>query len=433
VGDGEAALATAEAAVGALTTVSVEGLNVAGLAEFQRRVRRLADGLELAAARALRAFDRLEGYRELGATDSVAWLSAELGLLPESANDRLRLSRQIDDLAPTVTALEAGSLGYEQAALVARSTERVRPEDRPRVEELILAQANRLNTGTLRQHAAAVVAAVDGEVARRDARRARERRAIRIGPDVDGNATISGYLTSRCAGYLRAALEPFMRPLNAEDARSAIQRRHDGLEELMRAAVTGGRAVDGRGRRPQVVVLAELSTAMGEDGPPPLLQGLVPISQEELDEALCDSAISAVLKDKQGNIAFAGRAARTFSPAKRRAMLTGEATCAVPGCNRMALDSDGHHVDAYADSGLTILARGAALCVPHHGMEHRDGFALVDDGGLGWRWVPPGHPDNPKSHFSSAEYLRLRRRAILGRQRARRKRRQQAREGDPDP
>jgi hypothetical protein len=386
------------------------------------------------------AFERVDGHVGTGAADAVDFLSRECKMSPESAMDRVMLGRQLTTLPSTVDMLSGGGLSYEQAAVMARSTAKVRPEDAATVEARLLESgAAGMNAGRLRQHAASVVAAVDGEVLRRDAARARERREFRIGPTVDGSASVSGNLTSEGAAYLRAGLEPFMCPVGARDPRTAVQRRHDALLQLAKQAVLGGdnsstarqpddggtdtepRGNDsGHARRPQLVVVAPLSAMMGQDGPPALLQGLVPISQEELDLLVCEADLRVVLKDSAGNIAFAGRRARTFSPAKRNAMLATNPTCAFEGCNLPAIDATMHHVDEYADGGLTTVDTGGPTCWVHHPMIHIEGWALVANGDGSFRTLAPGDRDNPKAQTSGEEYRRRRREAIFKRMAARR-------------
>lgn len=404
-----------------LGELGTDGLGPMELAAYQRRLRALVDQAELLGARALAAVDRVNGHAGTGAADLVGWLSQQCRLSPESAMDRVLLARQLDGLASTVGLLSDGGLSYEQAAVIARSTARVRPGDADEVEARLLRTGTGMNPGRLRQHAAVVVAAVDGEVLRRDAARARERRGLKLGPDVDGSATISGNLTSECAAYLRAGLEPLMCPAGKEDPRSAYQRRHDALGQLARQSVLDGGST-GNARRPQLVVVAPLAALMGEGGPPALLQGLVPISQQDLDMLVCEADLSVVLKDSASNIAFAGKRARSFSPAKRRAMLVSNPTCAFEGCSWPAINCDGHHVDEYGNGGVTTPDTGGPACYVHHPMIHIEGWALVARGDGAFRTLPPGHPDNPKAQASAEDYIRRRREAIFNRMASRRAR-----------
>ncbi|HEV3234522.1 MAG TPA: DUF222 domain-containing protein [Candidatus Dormibacteraeota bacterium] len=436
-------LEQAERNLGRLREMGVDGLGARELAEYIRLLRVLIDQAELLSTHALAAFERVEGHVGSGASDAVDFLSRECKLSPESAMDRVILARRLDQLPTTVDLVTSGKLSFEQSTVIARSTARVRPQDAAVVEARLLETgAAAMNAGRLRQHAASVVAEVDGEVLRRDATRARERREFKIAPTVDGSATVVGHVTSECAAYLRAGLEPFMRPAGKEDTRTVGQRRHDGLMQLAKQSVLGagnangavdgstsgaGESGSGNARRPQLVVVAPLSAMLGEDGPPPLLQGLVPISQEELDLLVCEADLSAVLKDSAGNIAFAGKRARSFSSAKQRAMLATNPTCAFEGCNQPAVDASYHHVDEYADGGLTTVDTGGPSCWVHHPMIHLEGWSLVANGDGTFRTLAPGHPENPKSRASVEDYIRDRREAIFNgmasrRQKSRRKR-----------
>jgi len=410
------AIAAAREALARVGELGFSELRHEELAGLQRELRGLADQVELLGVRALAAMDRCGGYRADGAADLTSWMVSNLHISPEAAQDRVTVARALDVLPATAELLEHSDLNFEQVAVVARWAHKVRPEDTARVEGMVLAKALTTDAGQLRRHAAAAVAEVDREALSRDAARARERRSFNIRDDVEGTAQVSGNLTSELAAMLRAGMEPFMAPAGADDPRSPAQRRHDALLELARRGVDGGRP--GERRPKQLVVVAPLSAMRGEGGPPALLQGLVPLSQEELSEIACDSALSVVLKDAKGNIAFAGKAARTFSPAKRRAMVARQATCAFKDCGQPAIDCDGHHIVEHCLGGSTTVEDDAPLCVVHHPFVHRDGWWVGKDGKGGYRTLPPGHPDNPQRRLTPEEYLRRRDRAIKKRKTA---------------
>jgi len=401
-------VAAAREALARVGVLGFDGMGHDELASLQRDLRGVIDQAELLAARVLAAVERCGGYRADGAGDLTSWMVQTCRMTPEAAQDRVTLARSLESLSATADLLAHGELNFEQATVVARSAQKVRPEDASRVEGMVLAKALTTDAGQLRRHAAAAVAEVDGEVLSRDASRAREKRSFNIGPDVDGSARVSGDLTSELAALLRAGIEPFVAPAGADDPRTPAQRRHDALQACLESA--GG--APGARRPRQLVVVAPLSAMRGEDGPPAMLQGLVPISREELSEMACDTALSVVLKDDKGNIAFAGKAARTFSPAKRRAMVAQHPTCAFRGCNRPAIDCDGHHMLEHSLGGESTLDVDAPLCCVHHPFVHRDGWAVLPDGAGGFRTLPPGHPDNPNHRLTPEEYLRRRDRAM---------------------
>ena len=363
----------------ALWDLDIEGLDPDQIRYHLRSISGSISLLELIRTRNMEALEKASAHDSTGAADIIDFFSMECGLTPEAVNDRVTLARQLDQLPSTVEKLASGEISFDTATLVARNTAKMRPADRPAVEAGILEAASRLPPGQLRHRAEEIVATVDAEPLRRDANRARERRSLKIGPDRDGLATISGYLTSVSAAELRAALEPHMRPADRNDTRSAVQRRHDALQELCKSS-SGER---GRSR-PHVLVVAGVEAMMGEAGPPPLLQGLVPISQAEFAVVLEDADISVALKDLKGNLAYVGRKSRVFSAPKRRGVVAISPTCAFAGCTRPAVDCTGHHIIAFSQGGETTIETEASLPrPPGPGAQGR----LVG----GWRrqgWIP---------------------------------------------
>lgn len=369
--------------------------------------------LELIRARDMKFLEDTAAHNATGAADIVGFFSLECGLTPEAVNERVTLARQLSELPTTVAKVAAGQISFDTATVVAHSTAKMRPAQVGAVEAGILEAAETYAPGELRNRAEAIVAEVDSKVTQRDSNRARERRSLKIGPDRDGLARISGMLTSVCAAELRAALAPHMKPTDGSDKRAAVQRRHDALRELCRSGS------EAQGRKPQVVVVAGVEAMMGEDGPPPLLQGRVPISQADFDVILEGADISVALKDLKGNLGYVGKKSRSFSAPKRRAMVALSPTCAFSGCTRPSVECTGHHIIEFAMGGETTIETAAPLCSAHQDRVHRDGWWVASDGNGGFRTLPPGHPDSPKSRMTPEQYLRWRRQAQFGRKQKR--------------
>jgi hypothetical protein len=406
-----------------LHRVGIAGLEPVQVTAFVRAAQGAVDLLELLTARGVAYLEKVHAYEGTGATDMVGFLAKECRLTPEAANERVMFARQLDRLGDTAAGLSSGTLSFAEAAVVAKNTAQARSEDVARVEAMILAKAGEMPPGLLRHEGRAILGEVDSEALRRDCARAWGRRSVRIGPNIDGLSTISGCLTALCAEELRAGLEPYMLPVDKHDTRTAQQRRHDGLHQLCResgVATQQGQAdvAVPRGRRPEVVVVASVEMIAGEDGPPPLLQGIIPISQEELDTILDDANISLAIKNMKGNLAYVGRSARSYSKPKRRAMLAVSPTCAFEGCTRPAVDCTGHHLVEFSRGGETTVDTQAPLCYAHQDRVHRDGWVVLRQSDSGFTTLPPEHPDNPRNGMSPEEYRRRRRDAILRRGKA---------------
>ena len=404
----------------AIYDIGVEGLQPAEIRHHLTAVSRTISLLELVRTRYIKALEDARAHDMTGAADIVGFFSMECGMTPEAINERVTLARQLDQLPTTVEKLATGQISFDTATVVAHNTAKMRPAQVGEVEAGILEAAAEVPPGQLRSRAEAIVAAVDSEPLRRDSNRAREKRALKIGPDKDGVARISGILTSVCAAELRARLEPFMKPTDRTDKRTAVQRRHDALEELCQSDSAG------RGRKPQVMVVAGVEAMMGEDGPPPLLQGLVPLSQAEFSVILEDADISVALKDLKGNLAYVGRKSRRFSAPKRRGMVALSPTCAFHGCTRQAVDCTAHHIFEFGVGGQTTIETEAPLCQAHQDRVHRDGWWVGGNGNGGFQTLPPGHPESPKSRMMPEEYLRKQRQARFEREKKKRNRQQAA-------
>src|SRR5258708_3912657 len=221
------ALAAIHDELKALHRVEVDGLEPVQVTAFVRAAQGAVDQLELLTARGVAYLDTVHAYEGTGASDIVGFLATECRLTPEAASERVTLARQLERLTDTAAGLSSGRVSFADAAVVAKNTAKARPEDVARVEAMILAKTSEMPPGLLRHEGRAILGEVDSEALRRDSARAHERRSVRIGPNIDGLSTISGYLTSMCAEEVRVGLEPYMLPADKHARRSAEQRAHD--------------------------------------------------------------------------------------------------------------------------------------------------------------------------------------------------------------
>ncbi|HEV1997980.1 MAG TPA: DUF222 domain-containing protein [Candidatus Dormibacteraeota bacterium] len=373
-------------------------LTVVELGDHLRRLRRVIDRLEAESVRRLARFEQLDGPATLGAPNAYAFLQFHCGLDSGSAAERVLLARTRDALPAVTEAAVSGQISFDQAAIIARGASEVSAEDASTVERRALEMAAAgADPRRLRHMTKAVVAEVDGEALRRDATRAHDRRYLRIGQDRDGSVRVEGLLESECAAYLRTVTDALMGPRDKADERTAPQRRHDALQGALKGVLGGGaRLPTVGGQRPHITVVAPLSAMLGEGGPPALLQGLVPISAEQLQRLAAEGSLSATIVDANGREVYPGKA-RTFSAPKRRSMGARTGTCGWDGgCDRPAEWCDGHHVESYAEGGLTSAATGELLCDFHHRLIEEGGWAIIERAGAR-QAVPPGHPLNPRT------------------------------------
>ncbi|ROS31785.1 HNH endonuclease signature motif containing protein [Cellulomonas sp. PhB150] len=107
------------------------------------------------------------------------------------------------------------------------------------------------------------------------------------------------------------------------------------------------------------------------------VQGGGPIPQSVLARLACDSEITRVVFGPQSQVINVGRAERTFSGPRRRAIIARDATCRYPDCNAPPSLGELHHVDHWVrDFGDTDVNRGILLCWYHHALVHRLGIEI---------------------------------------------------------
>ncbi len=174
----------------------------------------------------------------------------------------------------------------------------------------------------------------------------------------------------------------------AEDLTPA-QRRADALgllaESALAANVDGGTAGD----RDQVVLHVNAADAAGpqlespaSSASPAALEGVVEVdhgalyvSMETSRRLACDASLVQMRHDADGAVLDVGRKTRTIPPSIRRALAARDTGCRFPGCTSHRCDA--HHVDHWADGGVTSLDNLVLLCRRHHRAVHEGGFGVV--------------------------------------------------------
>ncbi len=182
-------------------------------------------------------------------------------------------------------------------------------------------------------------------------------------------------------------------PLDAPDGpRTAHQRGHDALADLANRHLRGHTGDAPATTADVSVDLATLARhrfaefLLPEDRLPHDLArnhcqiDRRPLSVADAERLLCDSPVGRLILDADGEVLDAGRQARQFDRAQRRALARRDGGCAFPGCDRPPQWCDAHHLDFWdAHHGDTDLDRGVLLCRRHHVLIHNRGWALDRD------------------------------------------------------
>ncbi|WP_028049110.1 HNH endonuclease signature motif containing protein [Cellulomonas sp. URHD0024] len=118
------------------------------------------------------------------------------------------------------------------------------------------------------------------------------------------------------------------------------------------------------------------------------LIGTGPIPDSVLARLACDSQITRVVFGADSVVLNVGRAERTYTGAKRRAIIARDRFCQFPGCSAPPAMSEVHHTDHWLrDRGETNVQTGALICWHHHQVVHDRGIEVCRGAGGRWRFV----------------------------------------------
>lgn len=121
----------------------------------------------------------------------------------------------------------------------------------------------------------------DAEAALRETNRAFSRRYFHLSEPKDGLVRLDGLLDAEGGATLKTALDAVIGVPNKVDDRTAEQRRADGIVDLARKALTGGKVGRTGGQRPHLVITASVETLAGVAGAAPArMEGVGPIPLE---------------------------------------------------------------------------------------------------------------------------------------------------------
>ena len=113
-----------------------------------------------------------------------------------------------------------------------------------------------------------------------------------------------------------------------------------------------------------------------------------PVSVETIKRHLCDTGYLGILFDATGQPLNVGRDERLFNRQQRRALAARDGGCRWPGCDQPPSWSESHHIENWADLGLSNIDYAILLCAHHHMLLHNQNWKIVLQGGLYWLKPP---------------------------------------------
>ncbi|MDO5533480.1 MAG: DUF222 domain-containing protein [Propionibacteriaceae bacterium] len=281
-------------------------------------------------------------------------------------------------------------------------------EQRDAAEDILLAQAHRVDANdlakqtpdVLRQVAPEVDAAED-EMARLDAQRkqAWASRSVRFSSDRRGSVLFRGQLPTLEGEAFKRLVESYAvsnrrmversadRPGRAEGLsaieknRSFEQRTADGLIALVTSREQGGpdggsdaeAGRDAPGRRPApakstVVVTFSFDDLLQRVEQAGVLASGERITAGDLRRLACDARLVPIVLGSTSEPLDVGRSQRLVTPGIRKALETRDKQCAFPGCCVGVTGCEAHHIVPWWAGGATALHNLVLLCPHHHSM-----------------------------------------------------------------
>lgn len=100
----------------------------------------------------------------------------------------------------------------------------------------------------------------------------------------------------------------------------------------------------------------------------------------ELDQILCDCAITRVVLTAEGLVTNLGRTARIYTNEHRHAVIARDRTCRFNGCTTPPTRCEIHHIAWWErDQGETSLTNAVLVCKRHHTEIHEGKLTVVKD------------------------------------------------------
>jgi hypothetical protein len=110
-------------------------------------LREFVDRSEGISADVVRRFEKSGAWAHDGALDMVSWLKSNGKLSGSAAMERVSMARQLEKLPETANAFQRGDLGYQHAAILSRTAEKVGTGAFKKEEASLLEAAQSMDPG----------------------------------------------------------------------------------------------------------------------------------------------------------------------------------------------------------------------------------------------------------------------------------------------
>jgi hypothetical protein len=311
--------------------------------EIDRQLRRLAKqraGLDAEEARWLRRAEEQSSWRALGYVHALEYLEEVFGYAPRTAQEKLRVAKELGELTALEGELEAGNLPYS----IVRELTRIAT---PQTEAAWIDTARGRNYRQVEQMLAG-------------------RKKGDEPADAPDPSLIEHDVTWKLDAATRALLRETRRYLQNELGHAIDDKTF--VEMLCRRA-TEESTSQAAATVPRPRIMNHITTSRACKKAVQHGAGVAfELTKQQIERAACDAI---VVDDEQGK-----RAASTIPPATRRRIFERDGyRCRFPGC-RSTRNLDIHHLEHRAHGGDHRSGNLGTLCVGHHVLHH-DGVISV--------------------------------------------------------
>ncbi|PWN01829.1 hypothetical protein DJ010_17550, partial [Nocardioides silvaticus] len=263
-------------------------------------------------------------------------------------------------------------------------------------------------------------------------RGAHHARFLSFTPDTLGGVRVKGYSTIEEAELVKSVLMPLSAPVVTEpgacggeprrpgqgfelddnghlvgkrcpdpecahtgaDPREHGTRMWDALIEACRRLQTTDVLPHAHGTTARITITIPLANLLEQTDGHLADGGLLPtgdrLSAAAVRRLACDAEIIPAVLGSQGQVLDVGRTQRLVTTGIWNALVLRDHHCAFPGCTRLPLACDAHHITHWADGGTTSLDNLILLCRKHHTLTHGTPWQVrINPHTRRPEWTPP--------------------------------------------
>ncbi|MCP3976882.1 MAG: DUF222 domain-containing protein [bacterium] len=341
----------------------------------------LRERLEAELARVSSQWEKRRAWEADGSLSPVAWLTHRAPLAAPDTRQLVKIAKVINEAPQLAEALHAGDTTAGHVAALARVMSPRRRALLAEHEDVLTKQARRLTVKDFVLLARRWAALADDHIAGDDHDEHQPHNEVHAAVTMDGWLDGKFRLNPIAGAQLLGAFD-HLAPPDAVDSpdgvRSLSERRGDALADLANWYHEGAKP---GANPPSLNAVVDVATLNGD--PPDLAQGrcelagVGPITQATLAQIACGATLTRLVMAGESLILDMGRKVRLATPAQARAIRIRDTGCIFPSCDRPAHWCDIHHVDEWADGGLTDVARMVCLCRRHHTLIHNSKWTIT--------------------------------------------------------